>query len=318
MEKRRIGLLSTIVLVTVAVVACVLLALLVAIIYPLWRLFAWAVNVIGVKGARVKDGKLQTPIITYAHPHSNSKIVFVSMIHVGEAQYFEQVRDKIDSLTGYTVQYEKLKPLTGDEEAKLTAREEAVVDQVQAFMQLTMNLVGLMSLRHQRDALVPGQNWKNADMSLYDFVRTFASENLTFFKSNKRIETLGNDEAGKAAHRWFIDVLFKRLPAIGVLIRILGMLSRNRRRALNIILEKRNDIAVRAILSDAQHGNVCTIWGGMHLNGIERKLKDAGFREVHREWLTTYHIRNYRLIREFMLARQSDATQRSAVPAKDA
>jgi hypothetical protein len=90
MEKKT-GFLKS--LITLFVVGLVLLSLL--LLYPLWRLFAWIINIIGAKEIRRTGKNIETPVIFYEHPETKRKIVFIATVHVAEPEYFTALQQLI-------------------------------------------------------------------------------------------------------------------------------------------------------------------------------------------------------------------------------
>ena len=76
------------------------------ILYPFWRLFVLAVNLIGVKGIRNTNGNIETPVVFYENPETKRKVVFIATIHLAEAEYFAALQRLIESLAGYEILFE--------------------------------------------------------------------------------------------------------------------------------------------------------------------------------------------------------------------
>jgi hypothetical protein len=149
-----------------------------------------------------------------------------------------------------------------------------------------------MSLQYQKEGLAYDSSWINTDIRLYDLIGSFTEYDIDLLKKET---TLNKVFDGELVHLtpWFINKLFSQFIPLAVITKILTLFSRDKSLAKKFILEIRNEEAVRGINKYIIDGNVATIWGAAHLPGIEKKLKEAGFHEVRREWFIAYHIRDY-------------------------
>lgn len=292
-------------------VAGIALVILLAI-YPFWLLFAKVVNLIGVKGLRSVNGKLQTPVVFYEHPVTKRAIAFVATIHIAEPAYYAALQKLIDSLRGYKILFEGTGTLSPQEEQALTEKERSVAGQFDFLFSLTRKLGEVMSLQHQKEGLAYTYSWVNTDMRLYDLIRSFAEQDITLVKKKKDFGDLFTSEVGRATTRWFVNKLFNRFVPVTVIVAIIAFFSRNKRMAKRLILDARNEIAFQGINEHIESDDIVTIWGAAHLRGVEKYLKRAGFREVRREWFTAYTVRDYSL---FDLPKKSVSVTKEAASA---
>ncbi len=292
MKEKKMGLLKSLFVLFVA--GLILLGLL--ILYPFWRLFAWTINLIGVKGIRNTNGNIETPVVFYEHPETKRQIAIIATIHLAEPEYFVALQRLIESLSGHKILFEGVGKLSPQEEQALTEKECGVSGHFDYIFGLSRKIGGVMSLQHQKEGLAYDSSWVNTDMRLYDLIRSFAQYNIRLLKKEREFDDLFGDESAQLFTRWFVNKLFSQLVPLAVIVGTLVFFSRNKRLAKKFILEARNEEAVRGIDIHLAEGNVVTIWGAAHLRGIEKRLKRAGFREVRREWFTAYHIRDYSLL----------------------
>ncbi|MBI1999480.1 MAG: hypothetical protein HYS74_02420 [Parcubacteria group bacterium] len=300
MKEKKMGLLKSlfvlfvvgvILLIQVGVILLILLA-----IWPFWLLFAKMVNLLGVKGIRSTNGKLQTPVVFYEHPITKRIVAFVAAIHIGEPAYYTALQRLIDSLKGYKILFEGTGKLSPQEEQALTEKERSVARQFDFIFSLMRKLAEVMPLQFQKEGLTYASSWVNTDMKLYDLIRSFAQQDICLVKKEEYIDGLFSSESGQATTRWFVNKLFSRFVPVAVIVAGIAFFSRDKRMAKRLILDARNEIAFRGISEHLDDGNIVTIWGAAHLRGIEKRLKQAGFREVRREWFTAYTVRDYSLL----------------------
>lgn len=292
MKEKKTGLLKALLVLFVA--GLILLGLL--ILYPFWRLFAWTVNLVGVKGIRNTNGNIETPVVFYEHPETKRRIVFIATIHLAEAEYFVALQRLIESLSGYKILFEGVGKLSPQEEQALTEKERGVARHFDYIFGIVRKIGEAMSLQYQKECLAYESSWVNTDMRMYNLIRLFAQHDVCLFKKEKDFDELFGDESAQLFTRWFVNKLFSRFVPVAVIIGVLSFFSRDKRLAKKFILETRNEEAIRGINVHLAEGDVVTIWGAAHLRGIEKRLKQVGFREVRCEWFTAYHVRDYGLL----------------------
>lgn len=268
--------------------------LILVILYPFWRLFSWVVNIIGVKGIRNTNGVVQTPVVFYEHPETKKQVVFVATIHVAEGEYFTQLQHFIELLVNHKVLFEGVGKLSQEEEKGLTEKELSVSRHFDYIFSLVSKMGEVMLLQHQKQGMVYSSDWINTDMRRLELVKLFAYHNIRILSKEKNLDHIFREESIQIT-RWFVNKLFSRFVSVVVVMSLLTFFSRKRRLVKKIIVEARNEEAMRGINTHLVESNVVTIWGVEHLRGIEKRLKKDGFRETRREWFTAYRIREYSL-----------------------
>lgn len=288
MKEKKMGLLK--VLRVLFIAGLILLGLL--ILYPFWRLFAWIVNFIGVKGIRNTNGNIETPVVFYEHPETKRKVVFIATVHLAEAEYFAALQRLIESLVNHKILFEGVGKLSPKEKQALTKKERSVARHFDYIFRSVRKIGEIMSLQYQKEGLVYNSDWVNTDMRIYNLIRLFAQHDISFIKKGKIFDGLSGDESVQLFTRWFFNKLFSRFVPVAVIIDVASFFSRDKRLANKLILEARNEEAVRGIITYLAEGDVVTIWGAAHLRGIEKRLKQVGFCEIRQEWFTAYHAHN--------------------------
>lgn len=310
MKKKKTGLLKA--LLALFVAGLILLGLL--ILYPFWQLFAWTVNLVGVKGIRNTSGNIETPVVFYEHPETKRRVVFIATIHLAEAKYFAALQQLIRSLSGYKILFEGVGKLSPQEKRALTEKERGVAKQFDYIFVIVREIGEMMSLQYQKEGLAYEPSWVNNDIRMYNLVQLFAQHDIRLLKKEMDFDKLFGDESAQLFTRWFVNKLFGQFVPVSVIVGILSFFSRNNRLAKKCILETRNEEAIRGINVHLAEGDVVTIWGAAHLRGIEKRLKQTGFREVRREWFTAYHVRDDSLLECLHKMTTVKARRRQALP----
>ncbi len=289
MKKKKIGLFTGLCMLFFVG----LFLLLLVILYPFWKLFVWVTNFIGVKGIRNRDGELQTPVVFYEHPETKRLVVFIATIHFAEPEYFASLQQIIESLSGYKILFEGVGKLSQEEGRHLTEKERDIVMQFDYVFEMTHKIGELMSFQYQKDGLSYDSSWVNTDVRLHDLVQLFAKHDICL---TKKTDDLFRDKSFRLYGRWVLGKLFSHFVPFTVLVGLLTCFKRNEKFAKKSILDERNIVAVNGINEHLAKNNVVTIWGAAHLRGIEKHLKQSGFREIRREWFTVYHPSDYGLL----------------------
>jgi len=289
MKEEKMGLMKALLILFVTgIIFLILLA-----IWPFWLLFVKIVNLIGVKGIRNKNGEFQTPVVFYEHPITKRIIAFVATIHIGEPAYYVALQELIDSLKGYKVFFEGVGKLSLQEERSLTEKERSIARQFDFIFSLIRKFTDVMSLQSQKEGLIYTSSWVNIDIKLYDLIQSFAQRDICLVKEEMDFGKLFSDKLDQAIMRWIFNKLLNRFVPVAVIFAIIVLVLRKKRVAKKLILDVRNEIAFRGISEHLDDSNIVMIWGAAHLRGIEKRLKQAGFREVRREWFTAYTVRDY-------------------------
>jgi hypothetical protein len=145
------------------------------------KVMSLLVKIIGIKALRVRNGKLQTPVVFYEHPVTKRRIVFIGTMHYAEPCYFKRLQKLIGILEdqGYNVLYEEVKKLRKEEKNILTQKEQRILVQLQSLFAMMKVLPSLMSLQYQSQGIAYKQNWINTDITCYEIIRVLAKHNVT-------------------------------------------------------------------------------------------------------------------------------------------
>lgn len=192
--------------------------------------------------------------------NSENEIAFIPMHHVGRLEFYNDVKNKIDSLqkNGYTVFYEKLKSIKTDSISKYKFRK-LINFQIpeNGYMEL-LNLNNL-KLKYQvvkqpsyEDLNVNMQNSVNADMSIEEIIQKF--ENL-----NGKIELEECDFLTKYNEKYKCKNKF---------------LDDSKRH--EVIIDYRNDNLLE-LIKNSSNKKIVIVYGKEHFIGIKEKLKQLGY-----------------------------------------
>jgi hypothetical protein len=264
------------------------------VLLPFWLVFAAVVRRIPTRFMRHKNGVLQTPVVFYKHPMTGRQIVFVAVIHIGEADYYVNLQELIDGLTNHAVLYEAVKKLTPVQRKSLTPEERRVLSEFDAARKFIETVKTLLGVTHQKEGLTYHYHWTNTDIAMLDLLRLFVDRKLHIVADSKSLRL---PQKNSAFYRWAIDMLFRNLLAVVIVTRIRSHFSSIRRELRRVILDLRNEIAFDAIREHLKEENVVTIWGAEHHAGMEKAIHADGFLEVHRTWFDAYRPRRHSFLK---------------------
>lgn len=272
----------------------ILLILGLLVLYVPWQIFAFITNLVGHKGIRNNKGKIQCPVVYYEHPDTKRQFTFIAVMHIAEPEYFASLQKLIDSFTDHKVLFEGTGRLSPQEEESLTPKERVVQDQFHDMLGSMKKFASLMSLQFQKDGLAYPSHWINNDVTLMQLIKSFVERDITPMNKSRRLDSI--DEDVQILIKWVVNAFFNRSVPIAMLLKFIFYFSRSKRLFRNLIVDWRNDVAVKSIRKHLIEGNVATIWGAEHLKGIEQQIIQDGFRKCRSEWYTTYRVRNYSLL----------------------
>ncbi len=281
------------------------------LLFPLWKLYCWIVNLFGTDSMRIKDKNLETPVVFYQHPVTRRMIVFIAMTHIGEKSYYSRVQEIINSLTGYIVLFEGTGKLSPEEESSLSDKERSLKVQIDSMFEAIEEFSKILFLQHQKQGLSYDTSWINTDFTTYKILQELAKENFNFFKPERNVDRLFEDKKYHRLIRWMVNTMFTNFVALALLSAPIRLISRKKRINEKIILDDRNVEAISGISKYIQQGDVISIWGAGHMKGISKWIKENGFLEVRREWIIAYRNRNYNLWKSVRLLALLDQNERT-------
>ena len=239
---------------------------------------------------RKQNDTLEAPVIFYKHPETGRQIVFVAIIHIGEAEYYKAIQKLIDFHDDHVVLYEMIGRISRNQQRKFTAVEREEYKKVKRTTQLLKKIVLLLNLTHQKNGLVYRDHWINTDINGYDLVRALC-KNKSFSRITNKNK--GTKKKDYDVLKWTLNHLICNGPYFLVIARFFKFFSVKKKSSDCVILDSRNQIAVDAMFKHLQTKNVLVIWGAEHLIGIGKSIRKAGFQESGRLWFTAYKNRHY-------------------------
>lgn len=263
------------------------------VLYPAYFVFSKIVNTFFTRSIRNRDGELQTPIVYFEHPETKRTVIFIGVIHMADAKYFEALQSFIDVHPAYTVLFEGVGRMTWTEWKSLTKKEKLIAKQFHFSFKTIREVGRLLNLQNQKDGLSYDKSWKRTDMRNVELVKLFAEHNQTLYSENAKFQNPLLDGKNDAIVRWTLNKAFCHFHALTSILDVVAYFSKKRKIYQNLILDKRNVIAIQAIEEYALHTDIITIWGAGHFPGMSADLKKMGYMEVSRDWYTAYTDRKY-------------------------
>lgn len=286
---RVLKVLATIVGVLLLIVAAVVLFIPFLLVTALFNRFSSRV-------VRRQGRELQFPVIEYLHPESQRRVALIGVMHFADADYYRRIGQLITSLPDRHILFEGVGRITEEETVAFSDAERTIATRFERVFAFVDDLKNLLGLTAQRDGLAYKPSWFNTDMPLCSIVKKLAHDESKFLSHLDRVEELRKEDKDGTALRNTMNWILGMMPTVSFLSGIVRWFSKDMRNTMHLILEERNEIAVKAILEHAKTHDVAAIWGAQHLIGMEKLLKHAGYCEDERLWLTAYHVRKYPLV----------------------
>lgn len=210
---------------------------------------------------------------------TGQKVSLVGMMHVGDESYFQETAELLEGLSdkGYDVHYERLMKAS---DARVAAIPEAFredFERLRASIKASSQTETASALRlhHQKDKLVYPSGAENIDFSDLDVFRA-----LGFKKASRLFEPLDLQGVSVDAARRMLVLTFR----LRALRSVLDRLTPKGRAVKRVILDGRNDHAVRHARRALKDSNIALVWGAEHLPGLFRGLQADGFQLKGVSW----------------------------------
>ncbi|MGE5595754.1 MAG: hypothetical protein ACM3S1_06915 [Hyphomicrobiales bacterium] len=241
--------------------------------------------------SRRANGKtfLQTPVVHLRNGGTGQRATLVLTAHLGEARYFERLRNAISASPGQ-IFFESVRSRDSSE-AHWHERYHHLLRRIRE--DIYRDIAGLGLFTFQGEALAPDPFWINADVDCCQLAARLRQQGVSTLKYDLALDSLsrlvrrarsGNAEAAKT-----IESLLKYgllFISAGFVFEALRWLPGTRKfqAAAN---DWRNEFAARTVLDQAK-GDWVLIYGAAHGPGLLRLFRKAGYHETHRDWLTVF------------------------------
>lgn len=208
---------------------------------------------------RNEEDQIVIPIVTVKR--GETSIVLIGMIHIASKDFFETVLSHLNiyEKSGFQILYEEVEAIP--------SAEKQILDSLFKGLQK----YGLYS---QLEYLHPRTSWKSADMTQE---MSQNSDDDSLYEENH------NDDMS-SPEKYIRNILLPQLenPSLEI-------------PGFEVVINRRNEVAVRVILDHVEKTNVATFWGCSHLPGMIDLLGQAGFQIDTIEWIKVLDIENLRL-----------------------
>lgn len=234
---------------------------------------------------------LQTPVITLADREHGRRGTLVLTAHLGEAEYFERLREIIDG-KGAPVFYESIRS-RDDSEAHWRERHHRFLRRLRRDVYNDMAGLGLFAF--QGEHLAPENGWRNADVDCCQFADKLRERHVSMLKYDLAIGALqrmvrkaktGNEDAARMLQRMFQLGLL--LVSVSYVFEAVNLIPSSRR-FQQVANDWRNTAAAKTVL-DSGVDDFVLVYGAAHGPGLLKLLGKAGYEETGREWLTVFRL----------------------------
>ena len=234
---------------------------------------------------------VKTPIVTLEEERTGRVGTLVLTAHLGEAGYFEQLAAAIRRAPGQ-VFFESVRTRDPDPEHWRDPRHRLLR---RLRTDVYRELAALGPFAFQGDALVPGEGWVNADVDCCEFAEELGRARVSTLRYELAIDALsgmlksartGNRGAARQVELLLrYGLLVIGLPGVFDVLRLLPANNRFQR----VAADWRNQVAVAKVMAEGK-GDFVLIYGAAHGPGLIALLRERGFRETERRWLTVLRV----------------------------
>jgi len=239
-------------------------------------------------------GRLETAIVTYRND-AGVTVDLIGAVHVAEAAYYKLLREKF---TAYdALLYELIKPAEGGAAPVEKTRSTTFLATLQQVMK------DVLELEFQLDHIdYNAPNFVHADLDLETFQRLQAERGENIFMLMLRQMLADMNRPRNVTETTLTELLIALLsPDRARHLKLL--LAKNfedieeQMAALegpggSVILTERNKAAIRVLDRTIAAGKkkIGLFYGAAHMNDLEKRVKEMGFRYVRTQWLTAWDM----------------------------
>jgi hypothetical protein len=242
---------------------------------------------------------VKTPVTILRNESAGKEVILIGTIHMAEANYFSGISHYLDSLDqqGVPVLYEMVKPISEEEESKLTELQSNLYQQMKSSAEVMKKIAPrLLGLQYQLEGVPLKENWINTDMSLLELLGEMECQGVKSlpFNSKTVIKATPEDEA---IIRYLINFVIGKMHLLEPLEMVFDYLrTAPMKKYYHIILHGRNEVALQGIRTQLQkHDRVVSMWGAAHIPGILEQLQSEGFVLTSKTWARAYQVKNLSL-----------------------
>lgn len=205
---------------------------------------------------RNEQNQITVPIITLRR--GERSVILMGMIHVASEDFFKTVVSHLNTYeeAGFQILYEEV---------------EAIPSAEKQTLDLLFKGLQKYKLYSQLDYLRPNASWKSADLT--QVMSTNFDDDSTQEESN--IDDMSSPE------KYIRNILLPQLenPSLDI-------------PGFEMVINRRNEFAVRAILDCVEKTDVATFWGCAHMPGMIDLLGQVGFQIDKIDWIKALNIGN--------------------------
>ncbi len=232
---------------------------------------------------------LQAPVISLAHRHDGRTITLALTAHLGEARYFETLREILDARP--TVFYEGVRAASDDPAHARDSQHRFLRE----LREMYAGIAGLGQLSFQGVALAPQPSWVNADVTCCELTSELRRRGVNMWRQEAALKILGQiverARTGDDRSARTITVALQcglLAVSLGGVFAALSWLPSTR--GLYAVLNGwRSERAARQVL-ESRLPDATLVYGAAHGPSLLAAFRAAGFRETGRDWHTVFTL----------------------------
>lgn len=238
---------------------------------------------------------IETPVYTFTHSETESRVELVGTVHIAEPSYFRQIQTIIDKRhgAGAAVHYEKIKESDPQE---LLAAPCHVRIAARCWRSILRSALGTLytfeklKLVGQYEALEYRETWENHDVTDLQWLTTVAHPRLLGQVALTKMMSM-------AIHTMPAETRQKlTLEALYNMVNYLEPPLLMRPMAVDInsaIIRQQDEVALAAAdahFADKPESDLVLLWGLYHMPGLGAGLQNRGFRKTGEQSLVAIHM----------------------------
>lgn len=262
-------------------------AIFVFVMVAIVRLLTWSLcdrvaSFIGLNAMRVRNKRLQIPIVFYTHQSTGKNLVFIGAIHMAPAGYFARLQRLLCDFSdqGYKIFYEG-----GPKEISEKGKNNRQYFVPEGWTEVA-------DIRHQGNVMTHKRQWKDIDISYKKYRKMLLNRGFTIHKIGKN-NTPQKSNFSRALVKRDINKFYKTLILEIIISRcLMPKILISERLKNEVVLDYRDQKIIHKVAKNSNK-NITLLWGVGHLPGVEKGLLAMGYRKQKTEWVDAFIFEKY-------------------------
>lgn len=230
-------------------------------------------NFDGMRTRKTDKGLIvETATFELVNDETGKKVTLVGMMHIGDSDYYTDVTKALQKhdMSRTEIHYEQIRKVSEKKLSKLPLETQKEFAEV---MEMVKNpavnaLASVLTLSLQKGKVIYPEGSKNIDYTILDIC-----QKLGFEYSKKLFKPLDTENVDEKTIKTLMRLVFKNYKIMSAV----QLATKTGRNSKKVILDERNDYALKHAHLALKEKDVVLVWGAAHLSGMVKELQKSGY-----------------------------------------